>query len=177
MTAADTPRRLVLYGDRRLRATCRSPEPGEPGLDDLVRDMIGIMRRHRGVGLAAPQLGDDRRVIVVQPDLSGRRPPLVMIDPVLEESGGGPAAFEEGCLSFPGIYRWVVRPRAAVVRYRDPDGATRWLRDDGLAARVALHELDHLDGILLVDHLGPWRRFGVELRMGLRRLRRGGGRA
>ncbi len=171
------PRRLVLYGDRRLRRICRSPEPGEPGLDALVQDMTQLMRRHRGVGLAAPQLGDDRRVVVVQPDLAGRRPPLVMLDPVLEDTGGPPVRFEEGCLSFPGIYRRIVRPRSAVVRYRDPDGATRWLRDDGLAARIALHELDHLDGVLMVDHLDSWRRFGVELRLGLRRLRPGGGRA
>ena len=174
---ADAPRRLVLYGDRRLRQVCRSPEPGEPGLDALVEDMLALMRRHHGVGLAAPQLGDDRRVIVVQPDLAGRRPPLVMLDPVLEETGGPEAVFEEGCLSFPGIYRRITRPRAAVVRYRDPGGATRWLRDDGLAARIALHELDHLDGVMMVDPLGPWRRFGVELRLGLRRLRPAGGRA
>lgn len=173
----DAPRRLVLYGDRRLRRVCRSPEPGEPGLDALVRDMLDLMRRHRGVGLAAPQVGDDRRLVVVQPDLSGRRPPLVMLDPVLEEAGGPATPFEEGCLSFPGIFRRISRPRSAVVRYRDPAGATRWLRDDGLAARIALHELDHLDGILMVDHLGPWRRFGVELRLGLRRLRPKGGRA
>ncbi len=174
---ADAPRRLVLYGDRRLRLVCRSPEPGEPGLDELVRDMLALMRRHRGVGLAAPQLGDDRRVIVVQPDLAGKRPPLVLLDPVLEETGGPSTVFEEGCLSFPGIYRRIARPRTAVVRYRDPDGATGLLRDDGLAARIALHELDHLDGILMVDHLDPWRRFGVELRLGLRRLRSTGGRA
>ncbi len=176
MTAA-APRRLVLYGDRRLRLVCRSPEPGEPGLDELVADMLLIMRRHRGVGLAAPQLGDERRVVVVQPDLAGKRPPLVMLDPVLEETGGPSTGVAAGGLSSPGIYRRSARPRAAVVRYRDPDGATRLLRDDGLAARIALHEMDHLDGILMVDHLGPWRRFGVELRLGLRRLRPTGGRA
>jgi peptide deformylase len=175
--AAAEPRRLLLYGDRRLRLVCRSPEPGEPGLDGLVADMLRVMRRHRGVGLAAPQLGDGRRVVVVQPDLAGKRPPLVMLDPVLEETGGPPTTFEEGCLSFPGIYRRIARPRAAVVRYRDLDGAARLLRDDGPAAHIALHELDHLDGILMVDHLGPWRRFGVELRLGLRRLRPTGGRA
>ena len=78
--------------------------------------------------------------------------------------------FEEGCLSFPGIYRYVTRPERVRVRYVDVKGESRELDDDGILARVVQHEMDHLDGILFIDHLGAWERWGVQWRMALRRV-------
>ena len=165
---ADGPPRLVFYGDERLRRKCRDVVPGDPGLPELVAGMARLMGRHHGVGLAAPQVGDDRRVVLVAPPDRDWTEPLALVNPVLAAVSDATGLFEEGCLSFPGIYRLVRRPRAATVRYVDLDGVAREFTDDGLLARIALHEIDHLDGVLFVDHLSPWTRAGVDLRMKLR---------
>ena len=165
-------RRLVLYGDPRLRVVCRPVAPGEPGLAALVDAMLAVMRCHGGVGLAAPQVGEPLRVVVADPE-GGR--PRVLINPEVVATGDRRGAFTEGCLSFPGVYRPVVRPLAAEFRYLTPAGRRRRLADDGLLARILLHEIDHLDGRLLVDHLPWWRRWDIPWRrlVWQRRRRRG----
>jgi peptide deformylase len=144
---------LHLLGSPVLRR--RSDEVGTP--DDevrrLVADMFETMDAARGVGLAANQVGIARRVAVV--DADGDR--FVMIDPVILESEGKATA-EEGCLSIPDIYGDVARPERVVVEATDLDG-NRYRRDAiGLKARAIQHEIDHLDGILFLDHLSLIRR-------------------
>ena len=170
-SGSDGRRRLLLYGDPRLRLRAAPADPAAPDLDALVREMRRWMRRRRGVGLAAPQLGEGRRLILADPEFGeGRGDPLVLLNPRLEETFGAPLSFEEGCLSFPGIFRRVVRPRGVCVSYQDRDGAACELRDEGLLARVLLHEIDHLDGTLFVDLMDPWRRWRVGLEMRWRGL-------
>lgn len=148
-----TLRALHLLGSPVLRQ--RSAEIGT--VDDEVRrlvdDLFETMDAARGVGLAANQVGVARRVAVV--DAEGDR--FVMIDPVIVESEGSATA-EEGCLSIPEIYGDVTRPERVVLEALDRDG-NRYRRDaTGLKARAIQHEIDHLDGILFLDHLSLMRR-------------------
>jgi len=152
-----------LFGDAVLRRRCREVDAGED-VTDLVETMLATMAAHDGVGLAAPQIGDPRRVIVAEDPKSGK-PPVVLINPRIEESFGAPSSFEEGCLSFPNLYVHLTRPSGVEVSYRDLAGAERRLRDDGILARVVQHELDHLDGILYIDRLPRWRRWLLGLRL------------
>jgi peptide deformylase len=146
-------RSLHLLGSPVLRQ--RSAEVG--AVDDEVRrlvdDMFETMDAAKGVGLAANQVGVARRVAVV--DADGDR--FVMIDPVILETEGRSTA-EEGCLSIPDVYGDVTRPERVVIEAVDQDG-TRYRREaTGLKARAIQHEIDHLDGILFLDHLSLVRR-------------------
>lgn len=160
-------RKILIYGDQRLRRSCRRVDPAENDLPGLIAEMRRLMRRNRGVGLAAPQVGDDRRVVVIDPPGRGRGSGMVLLNPEIVDVSQDTAPFEEGCLSFPDIYRRVDRPRAVVLRWTDPDGSERTAADDGILARIAQHEVDHLDGVLFIDHLSPWERFRVRARTSL----------
>ncbi len=149
--------RILLDGEPALRQRSRPLDDGEDA-GDLADRLRVTLAANDGVGLAAPQIGDLRRVIVVADP--GRRPlrPLVMINPEITDRFGADVPFEEGCLSFPGRFFTLWRPRGVEVRYRDRAGRDRRLRDETLLARVIQHEVDHLDGVLFVDHLPRWRR-------------------
>lgn len=146
-------RHLHLLGSPVLRQ--RSAEVGT--VDDEVRrlvdDMFETMDAAKGVGLAANQVGVARRVAVV--DAEGER--FAMIDPVIVESEGRSVA-EEGCLSIPDIYGDVTRPERVVIEAMDREGNRYQMDAAGLKARAIQHEIDHLDGILFLDHLSPIRR-------------------
>jgi peptide deformylase len=144
---------LHLLGSPVLRR--RSEEIGAPDgeIRRLVADMFETMDAARGVGLAANQVGVARRVAVV--DADGDR--FAMIDPVILESEGKATA-EEGCLSIPEIYGDVTRAERVLLEATDLEG-NRYRRDaTGLKARAIQHEIDHLDGILFLDHLSLMRR-------------------
>ena len=157
------------YGDPCLRRRCRDVAVGED-VSRLVAGMFRTMESSQGVGLAAPQVGDLRRVVtIIDP---GQRPPLrlALINPVIEERFGPDAPFEEGCLSFPDLFLTLWRRQGMQVRYRDRDGREVVLRDERILARIVQHEVDHLEGILFIDHLPRWRRWLLGWRlMGLRR--------
>jgi peptide deformylase len=119
----------------------------------LVADLFETMDAAKGVGLAANQVGVARRVAVV--DAEGDR--FVMIDPVIVESEGRATA-EEGCLSIPDIYGDVTRPERVVLEALDENGTPYRKEATGLAARAIQHEIDHLDGILFLDHLSLIKR-------------------
>jgi peptide deformylase len=144
---------LHLLGSPVLRE--RSAEVAE--LDDEVRrlidDMFETMEAAQGVGLAANQVGVARRVAVI--DADGER--FAMVNPVLVEVSGR-ATGEEGCLSIPDIFGEVTRPERVVLEATGRDGQRFRLEAQGLTARAIQHEIDHLDGILFLDHLGPIRR-------------------
>ncbi len=127
------------------------------GVDDEVRrlvdDLFETMEASHGVGLAANQVGVVRRVAVV--DADGQR--FAMINPVIVDAEGRTTA-EEGCLSIPEIFGDVTRPERVVLEALDRDGQPFRLAAEGLVARAIQHELDHLDGILFLDHLGLMKR-------------------
>jgi len=122
---------------------------------DLVRDLKDTMLSQHGIGLAAPQVGVNLRVIVIQLIKSGKLVGSVqeMINPVITKSSTEIVEYEEGCLSIPGEYYSIKRPSTIDVKFQTLNGRyKRWyLR--GLEARVVQHELDHLNGVLMVDHL------------------------
>jgi peptide deformylase len=159
-----------VFGDPCLRRPCREVAATED-VGDLVEGMLAVMADHDGVGLAAPQVGDARRVIVVSDPFASRQVPLVLINPRVEETFGPAVMGEEGCLSFPELFIDLWRPRGVAVSYRDEVGNQHTLRDETFLARVILHEVDHLDGILFIDRLPRWRRWLLSWR--LHRLRQG----
>lgn len=156
--AASPADRIIRYGDARLRLRCRGVEPGED-VRGLAEALWTSLDAAVGVGLAAPQIGDLRRVIAVRDPAKPREQGTILVNPVLVATDGPLTWFEEGCLSFPGLYFRVRRPRRVVVTYQDLAGEPRRLENDALVARIVQHELDHLDGILYIDRLAAWRRW------------------
>lgn len=117
----------------------------------MVFQMTKEMRRANGIGLAAPQLGLLQRIIVIAP---GDERPLPLLNPEVIESDGSQIG-QEGCLSIPGLYGDVERAMRIVVRAKDVRGRTVEYEMEGLPARVVLHEIDHLDGVLFIDKVDP----------------------
>ena len=166
VTNAGGVRTTVRYGDSRLRNRCQPIRTGEEGVNQLADDIWQLLRNGGGVGLAAPQLGDLRRLVVVK-DPRRAIPPrrLVLINPVVVFRSANRSSYEEGCLSFPGLYLHIVRPVAIRVRYEDLAGHRHELDAMGLLARIIQHEVDHLDGVLFIDHLSPVRRWFLTWRL------------
>lgn len=146
-------RAIHLLGSPVLRE--RSPEVGEvtDATRALIADMFETMDVARGVGLAANQVGVAQRVAVI--DADGER--FAMVDPVIV-AAEGKATAEEGCLSIPEHYGDVTRPAHIVLEALDAEGRRFRKQASGLVARAIQHEIDHLDGILFIDHLGPLKR-------------------
>jgi peptide deformylase len=132
-------------------------------VDDTVRqlmdDMLETMYAAPGIGLAAPQVGESKRVIVVDVAREGEEPqPHQMANPELVWVSDHDANYEEGCLSLPDHYGEVVRPAGIRVRYLDRQNEIRELEAEGILATCIQHEIDHLDGILFVDHMSALKR-------------------
>lgn len=148
-------REIVTYGDPVLE------KPAEPVVDfgqelaTLVEDMFEAMKRDRGIGLAAPQVGVSRRVFVTDAEGDRKR---VFVNPQIVATSEEIAEYEEGCLSFPGLYFMVKRPAAITIQAFSEKGKAFTIDADGLLARVILHEYDHLDGRLFVDRITPLRK-------------------
>lgn len=122
----------------------------------LAEDMIETMRSSNGIGLAAPQVGINKRIIVVE-DLEGNKSTLTLVNPrILKRKGM--SSFCEGCLSVPDITSDVIRPEFIVVEALGLDGRKLKIEAGGLLARVMQHEVDHLDGILFIDRIGFLKR-------------------
>lgn len=146
---------IVRYGDQVLRQKAVPVGEVTDAVRRLASDMLASMYAENGVGLAAEQIGRTERMCVIDvppEDAGGVSMPLVLINPEIEQLAGeqcGP----EGCLSFPGIYVKVMRAEKAVVRYTDLAGKPQCVEGAGLLARALQHEIDHLDGVLLVDKM------------------------
>lgn len=151
-------REIRLYGDPILRRQCAPVSEVDGGTRDLVRDLKDTVDAASGLGLAASQIGSTKRVIVVvEPEQDGARTHHVVINPEIASACGEDVS-EEGCLSIPGIYMNVKRPQSVVVKGMDEAGKQLSIEATGLMARAFAHEIDHLDGILLVDRIGMLKR-------------------
>jgi peptide deformylase len=146
-------RSLHLLGSPVLRQHSAEVKTVDDEVRRLVADLFETMDAAKGVGLAANQVGVVRRVAVV--DADGDR--FVMIDPIIVETEGRSTA-EEGCLSIPDIYGDVTRPERVVIEALDQEGARYKKEATGLKARAIQHEIDHLDGIIFLDHLSLLKR-------------------
>jgi peptide deformylase len=151
-------RAIRIYPDPALRVSCRAVTDFDEPLRKLVSDMIETMHAAPGIGLAAPQIGSEQRVAVV--DLSVGEYPAqlyVLINPEIVHREGQETD-TEGCLSLPGITDKVERPTHIRVKALDREGNPYEVEADDWLARAICHELDHLDGVLFVDHLRGLRR-------------------
>ncbi len=148
------PLEIHRLGSKELRAPARRISKVDTSVRDLARDMLRSMYTAKGIGLAAPQVGVHRQLLVIDLDLEeAATPPLVLINPEITAAGASFNTYEEGCLSIPGLYLDVVRPSVVEVTYRDETGRPRRLKADGLLARCIQHEMDHLNGVLFVDRV------------------------
>jgi peptide deformylase len=151
-------RPVRIYGDPVLRERAREVTGFDDSLRTLVADMFDTMHAYNGVGLAANQVGVAQRVLVVDvPVDEERHERHTLVNPVLSELSGSETG-EEGCLSIPGIYEDVKRSERLRVRAQDADGRPVEFTAEGYLARAIQHEVDHLDGVLFIDRLGPLKK-------------------
>jgi peptide deformylase len=125
---------------------------------ELIKAMADVMVAHRGVGLAAPQVGVLKRIIVVHPSLLPEGADTLFINPEVVWTSDDEEVEEEGCLSLLSVASPLARPARVTVKYVDAEGRERELEADGLGARALVHEIDHLNGVLYIDHLSRLKR-------------------
>jgi peptide deformylase len=155
---------VYVYGSGVLKKEAAPVAQDYPALSQLISDMWDTLYNANGVGLAAPQVGHAIRLIVIDASVFKDDDPLadgfkrVLINPELVEFSEEESTFNEGCLSIPGIHEDVVRPKRVRVRYFDEhfQAHDEWF--DGIPARIAQHEYDHVEGILFTERLAPIRR-------------------
>ena len=154
-----TVRPLVTLPDPRLRQRCEPVAAITDEIRSLARDMLETMYDAPGVGLAAIQIGVPKRVITMDVSKSedGRRP-LVLVNPEITWASEEKRVYEEGCLSIPEYYAEVERPDRVRFRYTTLDGETVEQDADGLLATCVQHEIDHLNGVLFIDHISKLKR-------------------
>jgi len=150
---------IIIAPDPRLKVKCAPVAEVDASVRKLMDDMLETMYAAPGIGLAAPQVGVAKRVIVVDVARQGEPPqPYRMANPEIVWVSDDDAVYNEGCLSLPEHYADVTRPRAVRVRYLDHENEVRELAAEGLLATCVQHEMDHLDGILFVDHISTLKR-------------------
>jgi len=159
---------IVTVPDPILRSTSTPVETVDDDLRRLLDDMLETMYDAPGIGLAAIQVGVPRRIVVLDVGTKEDRDahnPLFLINPEIVHLGEETRVYEEGCLSLPDVMVDIERPKEAVVRYIDCDGRSQELSADGLLATALQHEIDHLDGKLIIDFLSKLRRQMVVRRL------------
>ena len=150
---------ILIAPDVRLKARARAVGPAdEARVRDLVPRLFATMYAAPGIGLAAPQVGVGLRVAVVDLQPGDIRAPLLLVNPEIVAASKETATREEGCLSLPGHYAEITRPARVKVRFFDQEGARREIEAEGLLGACLQHEIDHLDGVLFVDHLSALKR-------------------
>ncbi len=150
---------IIYAPDPRLKIKCRPVETVDQSVRDFMRDMLETMYAAPGIGLSAPQVGDDRRIIVCDVAREDEDPqPIQLVNPEIISSSDEIRTAEEGCLSLPEHFAEVDRPSVVRIRYLDENGETQEMEADGLLSACVQHEMDHLDGILFVDYLSPLKR-------------------
>ena len=155
---------IITAPDPRLKVKSKPVAKVDAEIRRLMDDMLETMYAAPGIGLAAPQVGVAKRVLVVDTAREGDKPnPVCLANPEILWASDELASFEEGCLSLPEQYAPVERPVRCRVRYLDRDNEVRELEAEGLLATCIQHEIDHLEGTLFVDHLSALKR-GMILR-------------
>lgn len=150
----ESPLTIHTLGDGVLRNPAKRISKVDESVRDLARDMLRSMYAAKGIGLAAPQVGVHKQLLVIdlEPE-NAAAAPMVLINPEIACFGAAIETYEEGCLSIPGVYLNVVRPATVEVSYRDEMGRPQRVKADGLLSRCIQHEMDHLEGVLFVDRV------------------------
>ena len=150
---------IIIAPDPRLKLKCKPVAKVDAKVARLMDDMLETMYAAPGIGLAAPQVGVTQRIIVLDVAREDEKPaPLRMANPGLVWVSDEDVTYNEGCLSLPEHYADVARPKAIRVRYLDHQNEIRELKAEGLLATCIQHEMDHLDGVLFVDHITALKR-------------------
>ena len=152
-------RDIIILPDKRLRLVSEPVKRIDAGIRKLVEDMFETMYDAPGVGLAAIQIGEPHRVVTI--DVAKKeepKNPQVFINPEITWRSEDKAIYEEGCLSIPEFYEDVERPAQVKVKYMDLDGKEQELEANGLLATCLQHEIDHLNGVLFIDHISKLKR-------------------
>jgi peptide deformylase len=168
-------REIIEAPDRRLTTPSAPVERIDADLLRLLDDMLETMYAAPGIGLAAPQVGVPTRAFVADLSGEGERAPIYVINPEVIARSTTTNIAEEGCLSLPKHFGEVARFDQVRVRYLDRAGATQEIEADGLLARCLQHEIDHLDGILFVDHLSALKRAMILRKLAKAKRHRAGG--
>ncbi|GAB4174060.1 MAG: peptide deformylase [Coleofasciculaceae cyanobacterium] len=148
------PLKIHYLGERALRQPAKRIAKVDQSIRLLAQQMLQTMYSSDGIGLAAPQVGINKQIIVIdcEPD-NPENPPLVLINPTIKRFGRALCDAQEGCLSIPGVYLDVTRPEEVEVAYKDENGRPQTLKANGLLARAIQHEMDHLNGVMFVDRV------------------------
>ena len=150
---------LIILPDPLLRQVSKPVERVDSQLLKFASDMLETMYDAPGIGLAAIQVGEPLRLVVIDLAKEGEPPaPQIFFNPEIVASGDDTNVHEEGCLSIPDYYAEVERPASVTVRYIDKDGKQQELAADGLLATCLQHEIDHLNGVLFIDHISKLKR-------------------
>lgn len=145
---------IKTYPDAILRKVCEPIESISGETVILCNNMIETMRLAQGAGLAANQVGVSSRLVVLDPRTKKESKPIILINPLISEKDSEEIS-EEGCLSFPKFYEYIKRAKKVLVKAINLQGESFEMECDGFLARAVQHELDHLNGVLLIDHLSP----------------------
>ncbi len=146
--------KIHTLGDNVLRKPAKRISKVDSSIRDLVKKMLHSMYSAKGIGLAAPQVGIHKQLLVIDLDIeNAANPPLVLINPEITDFSASIETYEEGCLSIPGVYLNVIRPSTIKVNFRDERGRPKKINADGLLSRCIQHEMDHLNGVLFVDRV------------------------
>ena len=146
------PLKIYMLGQETLRTPANRIVKVDDAIRQFAKDMLITMYSAKGIGLAAPQVGVQKRILVIDLNFEDPdAPPNVFINPEIISSSESLDTYEEGCLSIPGVYLNVVRPSSIKLSYRDEMGRPKKMNAEGLMARCIQHEIDHLNGILFID--------------------------
>ncbi|MBD2072191.1 peptide deformylase [Leptolyngbya sp. FACHB-671] len=151
---AKPPLQLHYLGDRVLRQPAKRINKVDEEVRQLAKEMLQTMYSEDGIGLAAPQVGVHKQLIVIDCELDNpTTPPLILINPTVKQQSRDVCVVQEGCLSIPGVFLDVTRPEVIEVSYKDENGRPQKLTAKGLLSRVIQHEMDHLNGVMFVDRV------------------------
>lgn len=150
---------IIKAPDDRLKQVAQPVDKVDDELREFIDNLFETMYESSGIGLAATQVGDLRRVLVLDVDQQdGDKSPLVFINPEIVKESEEENVYLEGCLSFPGQYAEVTRPKTVTIKYLDYNGKTQEVNADELLSTCVQHEIDHLNGIVFIDHLSRLKR-------------------
>ena len=157
---------LEIYklGDDVLRKNSKRISKVDNSIRTLAKEMLQSMYAAKGIGLAAPQIGINKELLVIDVNYDdSAAEPLILINPEISSYGTTLNSYEEGCLSIPGVYLNVIRPSTIKLKFRDEMGRPRKMKAEGLLARCIQHEMDHLNGVLFVDRVSSKEDLNKEL--------------
>ncbi len=158
------PLEIFKLGSETLRTEAKHISKVDNQIRNLAKDMLQSMYSAKGIGLAGPQVGISKELLVIDINFEdSAAEPLILINPEITAFGSTLTTYEEGCLSIPGIYLNVVRPSTIKLKFRDEMGRPRKMNADGLLARCIQHEVDHLKGVLFVDRVTSTEELKKEL--------------